>query len=185
MRFATACTQCRSRRRKCKRAPGHGSCVSCVTTGARCSLATDARSAPRSLVCASEVQSLPERGHQVQEIVEDYIRFVHDRPHSLFHEPSLRQSVRDGTLPRALLFIICALGCSFSTNSKIKELKQTYLDASKSRLHDSLEELNIANLQTCILLANVFGTESQPIQEALYFSKSVSKRSVSLLRCVN
>jgi hypothetical protein len=42
-------------------------------------------------------------------LVSLYLRFIHDKPHSLFHPSLLRKRVREETLPMAVLYGIMAL----------------------------------------------------------------------------
>lgn len=44
------------------------------------------------------------------ELVDVYFRYVHDKPHTLFHEPTLRKAVRDGTVSDAILHGTLGLG---------------------------------------------------------------------------
>tara|TARA_R110002060_G_scaffold11825_12_gene17021 strand:+ start:287 stop:490 length:204 start_codon:yes stop_codon:yes gene_type:complete len=43
------------------------------------------------------------------ELIDLYISYLHDKPHTLFHEPSLRESAAEGTLSPAVLFGIFGL----------------------------------------------------------------------------
>lgn len=38
-----------------------------------------------------------------------YLRFIHDKPHTLFHPSLLREQVKSGTLPKAVLNGIMAI----------------------------------------------------------------------------
>jgi hypothetical protein len=43
------------------------------------------------------------------ELVELYIRYMHDKPHALFHEPSLREAVVSGSVAQVVLLSIMGL----------------------------------------------------------------------------
>ena len=45
----------------------------------------------------------------IGELVELYLRHLHNKPRTLFHEPTLRKSAREGTLPPHLLLAILGL----------------------------------------------------------------------------
>jgi hypothetical protein len=55
-----------------------------------------------------EYPGLPD--HEVlRELIGLYILYIHDKPHSLFHEATLTRRAMDGTLSRAVLFGILGL----------------------------------------------------------------------------
>ncbi|KAH7359956.1 fungal-specific transcription factor domain-containing protein, partial [Pyrenochaeta sp. MPI-SDFR-AT-0127] len=103
------------------------------------------------------------------EFIRLYLHYIHDRPHSLFHEQSLWDEVRDGTLPECLLTAICAMGCRFSPHERHRNLAATFRSNSKSLLAQNLEDICIPNVQACILLANSYAAEQDNALEALYF----------------
>jgi hypothetical protein len=43
------------------------------------------------------------------ELIELYITYIHDKPHSLFHEPSLRNGARNKTVQHGILYGIFGL----------------------------------------------------------------------------
>jgi hypothetical protein len=46
-----------------------------------------------------------------------YFKYCHNQPYSLFHEGSFRRKLKNGTVPRALLFAFLATAHRFSSNS--------------------------------------------------------------------
>jgi Fungal Zn(2)-Cys(6) binuclear cluster domain len=120
MKLSSACLQCRSGKRKCDRALGTA-CQQCKKRGLQCSSLQ--RDAPTTTLLPS-VQTFPSsslpRAEIVEELVDLYICYIHDKPHSLFHEPSLRQAARDGTLHHGVLFGIVGLSARFSPNPQIR-----------------------------------------------------------------
>lgn len=104
----------------------------------------------------------------VRQGVDDYLRYLHNRPHTLFHPPTLKRAVIEETLDEALLLAICSLGFRFSDNPAIRQLGLQYCRASSSLMHRRLEQVSLENVQTYILLANAYSAESEPVSEALY-----------------
>lgn len=45
----------------------------------------------------------------IEELCKLYIKHIHDDPHALFHEPTLRRDVASGTIPDATLYCIIGL----------------------------------------------------------------------------
>lgn len=41
--------------------------------------------------------------------VDLYLQLIHDKPHTLFHPPTLRAQVREDAVPRVILFSIMSL----------------------------------------------------------------------------
>lgn len=127
--------------------------------------------APSTDVCkdygASEHNSLEEESRYIQL----YFRYIHDRPHSLFHQQSLWNAVRNGTLPESLSAAICALGCRFAFQTEPRGVAFAFMARSKALFAQQLEDISVTNIQTCILLANSYAAEQNNRLEALYFGK--------------
>lgn len=51
----------------------------------------------------------PPYSEEIIYLVDLYFEYIHDKPHSLFHEPSLKGSVVDGTVSRAVLLSMVGL----------------------------------------------------------------------------
>lgn len=47
---------------------------------------------------------------QTKELVGWYFRVIHDKHHSLFHQPSFEQDLENGSIPEVILYAILALG---------------------------------------------------------------------------
>lgn len=105
------------------------------------------------------------------ELVEHYLEKIHNRPHSLFHPRKLIRDVRSGRINRALLLAICSIGCRFSSDREVRLLESQLTAESKRLLQSDIENICLENIQTCILVANLSGAESNPSAEALYFRK--------------
>lgn len=104
----------------------------------------------------------------VEDLVEHYIHYIHDRPHSVFHLPSLRAAVREKALKTGLLYAILSFGCRFYSAPEIRSLAPCFLEESKRCLHLDLENICLENIQTCILLTNLSSASLQSTSEALY-----------------
>lgn len=106
-------------------------------------------------------------------LVENYIEHILDRPHSIFHLPTLRRSVHDGTLAPALRCALLSYGARFHPDAEVSDLSKQFLEEAKTQLHADLENVCLENVQTCILLASLSAAEMQPSSEALYLSVGV------------
>ncbi len=105
------------------------------------------------------------------EFVDLYLRFVHDRPHSLFHEDTLHQDLNTGNVDSCLLHSICAIGCRFAT----RVIRPAYVEALMTKasvlFSQQLEEMNLSKVQAAILLANGYAAKQDNDLEALYFGR--------------
>lgn len=117
---------------------------------------------------------------EISEFIRLYFRYIHDRPHSLFHEQSLWNAVSNGALPDSLSTAICALGCRFASKPAQRELASSFMTRSKTLLAQQLEDISVTNIQTCILLANSYAAEQNNRLEALYFGMYLVSTDVEL-----
>lgn len=53
----------------------------------------------------------------VETLAELYLRYMHDKPHALFHEPSLRDAVANGSVAPVVLFSILGLAARYELYS--------------------------------------------------------------------
>ncbi|KAF5646091.1 uncharacterized protein FTJAE_2180 [Fusarium tjaetaba] len=63
------------------------------------------------------------------------------------------------------------MGARFDAHDKIRSLEDTYIGESKGLLLADLENICIENVQTCILIANLYAAHLNPSSEALFFRK--------------
>lgn len=112
MKLGSACSQCRNGKRKCdKSAPGTA-CNQCIKRNLKCSSLSRPTSSQAKLLPSgptSDASSILPSAEIIGELIDLYICYIHDKPHTLFHEPSLRQAARDGSLSHAVLFGIAGL----------------------------------------------------------------------------
>lgn len=121
MRPSTACLNCRSSKRRCDRAASSAACSQCVQRNLQCpttitspqlSRASDIRDPPRS------TQSLHTQDERMY-LVDLYFRFIHDSPHSLFHEPTFKASVAEGTVSKPVLLAMLGLSARYVIFSSV------------------------------------------------------------------
>lgn len=177
MRLATACVSCRTHKRKCTFQAGSNTpCEQCTRQNLPCSLGStkpEARFGDRSEVSAHSLNLDQLDPDLALYFVELYLHFMHDRPHSLFHEPTLRRSIVEHTMRQDLLFAICCLGCRFSDDQTHRDLRGAFFRRSQALFNLSMEQMNIETIQTCVLLGTVCGSECRPASEAAYFGESI------------
>lgn len=179
MKNAKACLQCRAAKRKCRLLSGKNTCFACHQRGELCSLTelskalTTTHLAP--LVRVGTTTSLVTNvddllSPQIQwELVTKYMAYIHDRPQSIFHEPTLKDQVQRREIHPGLLLAICSLACRFSHDPAVRALEDCLTRACKMRLQANLEQCCLATIQTCILVANICSTNLNTESEALYF----------------
>ncbi|KAH7240657.1 hypothetical protein NW759_013052 [Fusarium solani] len=177
MRNLTACSNCRAIRKKCFR-PGPGRpCDTCVRRHLSCSfkqgskpIATIACRPATTTGSTKQTQVFDLSPEMVQELFENYVHYVLDRPHSLFHLPTLRTQVRDSSLKRGLLYAILAFGCRFHPQERLRSMESSLFAESKAFLHSEVGNVCLENIQTCVLLANLSSSAMDSKSEALYIS---------------
>lgn len=119
MKISTSCTRCRAGKRKCIVERGDLPCQQCLRQNKYCSFTNSPRQQTHLLPKLSTTgrENDTELSHFItpapQELAETlidlYLNLIHDKPHTLFSPSVLRRRVRDGTLPRAILYGIMAL----------------------------------------------------------------------------
>jgi Fungal Zn(2)-Cys(6) binuclear cluster domain len=173
MKLGSACLQCRAGKRKCDKAALRTACEQCKKRGLHCSsLEREVSGAilfpsPRS-VPSNEINTLPP-AEVVEELIDLYICYIHDKPHSLFHEPWLRQAARDGTLHHGVVFGITGLSARLSSNLEIRSQGHAFAGHARTFVQTNLESICLENVQALILVGNVCLAESNPDSESLYF----------------
>ncbi|KAF5578010.1 hypothetical protein FPCIR_11811 [Fusarium pseudocircinatum] len=177
MKLPTACTRCRRRRKKCFRTKPDGPCDACAKKqNHQCSLVQprgDVSPQPQR-VSVEDLNPQAALSHDlIEELVENYIYYILDRPHTLFHLPTLRNAVREDTLGDALLSAILAFGCRFHDKPEIASLGPAFMEKSKYLLKLDMENICLENIQTCVLLANLSSSSKNPESEALFVTLGI------------
>jgi Fungal Zn(2)-Cys(6) binuclear cluster domain len=113
MKLGKACLQCREGKRKCEKPSTGEACSQCRARQLHCSslsrtLAGKAKPLHPGPERLDTHEDLPCRS-DIEKVIDLYFWYIHDKPHSLFHEATLRQCVHSGTISRAVLFGILGL----------------------------------------------------------------------------
>lgn len=108
MRPVKACLQCRSGKRRCDRT-GDLACSQCIQRNLPCSAAINSLQSAQSLPPVVSTRSSEETIH----LVDLYFRFIHDQPHSLFHQPSFKASVVAGTASPPVLLSMMGMAARY------------------------------------------------------------------------
>lgn len=112
MRPVKACAQCRCGKRRCDRIGTESACEQCIQRNLPCSVQTVHFEAQAPSPASSSLYFLPmvtRHDEEVFELVDLYFKFMHDKPHTLFHEPSFKSSVVSGTASRLVLLSMMGL----------------------------------------------------------------------------
>lgn len=181
MRPPKACHRCRQSKRKCTRRSGRvgDACDQCQAKNLKCAGSlTTALVRPLPLLPRNDnprEAALPDAVDVTIDVavrlVGFYLTKLHNRPHSLFHPVTLRSNVQDGSINKALLLALCSMAARFDEDDHIRSLESSYMDESKRLLLSNLERICVENVQTCILLANLYAAHLNPTSEALFFRK--------------
>ncbi|GME55823.1 hypothetical protein BKCO1_3000229 [Neofusicoccum parvum] len=184
MKVAKACRQCRESKRKCTKQPDAQRCNPCLHKQLPCSLQNTCRphqpilpqpkppleplSTPPTALSQPQTIAHPP-SNTVQELVDLYITLIHDKPHSLFHEPSLRQAAAADAVPRQALYGILGL----SARHAPRPFGTAFAVEAKRLLKEDVENICIGNVQACILVANACGAVNESKSEALFFGIAI------------
>ncbi|KFY06982.1 hypothetical protein V492_07560 [Pseudogymnoascus sp. VKM F-4246] len=110
---------------------------------------------------------------------------MHDKPHALFHEPSLREAVASGSVAEVVLFGILGLAARFSDDAEIRNQAPSFTEAAKCYLKSNLEHSCVENIQACILIGNICLGDSDPDAESIYFVIANRMAQISKLNVLN
>lgn len=181
MRNPTSCRECRIAKRKCTPDPAGRQlrCLVCKSRRIPCSntaipqprLASPLEG-PAVHLTTSDRRFIPAPSGEEIEFINLYFRYIHDRPHSLFHENSTWEALRNGTLPAHLWAAMCVMGCRFAPQQSQRDLAPGFADRSGALLAQQLDQLSLENVQTCVLLANWYTAVPNASLEVMYFGKS-------------
>ncbi|KFZ09041.1 hypothetical protein V502_08985 [Pseudogymnoascus sp. VKM F-4520 (FW-2644)] len=118
-------------------------------------------------------------------LTELYLRYMHDKPHALFHEPSLREAVANGSVAQVVLLSIMGLAARFSDDAEIRSQAPSFTEAAKSHLKSDLEHSCVENIQACILIGNICLGDSDPDAESIYFVLANRMAQIAKLSVLN
>ena len=186
-----ACRQCRQGKRRCDGPVGE-TCLPCHKRDLACSAAFNQRpnhalraaesSNNSSLIGTLETRNaLASTDHKtVMEVVELYIEYIHDKPHSLFHVPTLRDDVAARNIYTALLCGILALAARFASTEDVRSLGPKFATQMTEELKHDLETVSLSRTQAWVLAGNVAGADSSSTSESLFFGIAI--RSAHILK---
>jgi hypothetical protein len=105
--------------------------------------------------------------------VELFFRYYHVSFPNLFHPPSFKASVADGSVPRVLFFGIAGLSARYSSHPSVACIHawrrgDPYTEEA-ARLLD-LTNVSLTSIQACVLLGIAAATQGEPASESVYFS---------------
>lgn len=115
----------------------------------------------------------------IVQLAELYIECIHDKPHSLFHVPSLRADVASRRIDKALLCSILALSARFAATDETRGLGPRLFTQAKRLLKQDLESLSLSRVQAWVIAGNVAGANSNSTSESLFFGIAI--RSAHLI----
>lgn len=113
MRPPKACFQCRLGKRRCDQSQRDTACDQCLQRDLQCSASASVAGQPLhdARIPLPKQESLFDK--DAKYLVDLYFEFIHDKPHTLFHEPSFKASVADGTVSRRLLLSVMGLSARY------------------------------------------------------------------------
>ncbi|KAF5003572.1 hypothetical protein FDECE_9886 [Fusarium decemcellulare] len=171
MRPAKACLQCRSGKRRCDRT-GDSACTQCIQRHLACSAVANNDQPSQSSITTQPRPAAPSTfcSEETIHLVDLYFQFIHNQPHSLFHEATFKQSVISGTVSQPVLLGMMGMSARFATQPDIRSRGPMYCAKAKVALKEDLEHVCIENIQACILVGNNFMGDCEADVESLYFA---------------
>ncbi|KAE8381257.1 hypothetical protein BDV26DRAFT_278846 [Aspergillus bertholletiae] len=186
MKVAKSCSQCRVAKRKCTPDPVRDHrCLQCFTRQQSCSWSATQNAKPVLLPIdypssCPQVRVMTVTDDVRDELVDLYLKLIHDKPHTLFHPSDLKSRVRDGSLAKGTLYSILALAARFSTAQGTRSKTKDFFQSAKDRVKMSIDDISLDNIHATILLGNLCGSDSDSNGEALYFG--IAFRMAQILR---
>ena len=104
-------------------------------------------------------------------LVEIYLTKVHGQAHTVFHPPTLRQHLRNDSVPRALLCAMAAIGSKFSPDPQYRGVGRPLALEAKRLLQADMENICLENIQACILVSMLSAGNCNIASEALFIRK--------------
>ena len=175
MRPTKACVQCRSGKRRCDGVK-NAACIQCVRRHLPCSAVSWDQSS-QSQIQGQYIAPTDEAStsysdfdsEHLSSLIDYYFRFINDKPHSLFHEPSFRASVATGKASPTVLRCMMAMCARFSPHEDVRACGPRYIAEAKRAVKNDLENVCIENIQACIMVGNIVAGDCDTDAESLYF----------------
>jgi len=107
------------------------------------------------------------------EIVDLFFRYFHVSFPNLFHPPSFKAAVADGSIPRILFFGVAGLAARYSTHESVAHIPawergRPYVEETERLL--ALHNTSITTIQACVLLGIAAATQGEPTTESVFYS---------------
>ncbi|OOQ85328.1 putative C6 transcription factor [Penicillium brasilianum] len=172
---AGACAACRTRKRRCIPSSTWDGCRLCQALSIPCTL----RRNPTSLhvaVGTSVKATLDGRRDEdhvlgvfgssdlVLELVPLYFQYVHNIAHTIFHEPSFMDRLREGKASMTHVYAMCALAARYSGNRVFKDIApcsrgKIYAAEAIRRCQEHMITPTLETVQGFLLVGFCFGGE--------------------------
>ncbi|KAI9731694.1 MAG: hypothetical protein M1834_004483 [Cirrosporium novae-zelandiae] len=177
MKVGKACVQCREGKRKCDRKGTGAPCAQCLRRHLQCSGAVHHTSGSSHssnpvfiLPSTDNVDEVMPDSAALKELIDLYIWYIHDKPHSLFHEPTLRYAISNGTVSKAVLYGILGLSARFSQYEAARSQGPKYAMEAKRLVKADMENICLENIQACVLCGNICFADCNSDAESIYFA---------------
>ena len=181
MKVAKACTRCRLGKRKCTASDGRRGCDECHRRSLSCSLtlctARHIYRPPKKLVSA--IFAPPGNGPNdisIQDrcgLVATYIRLIHDKPHTLFHPPTLMHQVQEGLLQEPVLWAVMAMAARLTDMPSLRSRAAEIADRAKTLLKQTIDCVSLWNIQACMLVGNLCVAVGDYQAESLWYGVAI------------
>ncbi|KAH7000686.1 fungal-specific transcription factor domain-containing protein [Ilyonectria destructans] len=106
----------------------------------------------------------------------EYFRVIHDKHHSIFHQPSFEENLQNDAVPEVILNAVVALGARFSKNLSVQPgdtRHQGDIYADKAHTQLDLRIVSLETIQACILLGTLCFVEGRTDSEAVYYAAAI------------
>ncbi len=107
------------------------------------------------------------------ELIDLYFRYIHVTFHNLFHRPSFETAVRDGTIPKILVFAIFSLSARFSSHPSFADIDLQERGRPYAKEAERLLDLHktcLTTVQACVLLGAVQVVEMDAATESVFYT---------------
>jgi len=172
--------------------PGQAACSRCLSLGLACSFSRTSaqveQAEPRSIGPArpgshsqSSTTDVSDGIRKDQRLSSDeclqavsyYFSVIHDKHHSLFHQPSFEEKLRLGQVPDVIRYSMIALGARFldvppSCTQERRRRGDAYAEQAYKLL--DLRVVSLPTVQACVLLGTLCFVEGQPAAEAIHYA---------------
>jgi hypothetical protein len=109
----------------------------------------------------------------ISELVDLYFRYIHVAFSNIFHRPSFEASVKDGSIPKILLFGVMSLAARFSSHisfANMDPLVRGHAYAKETERLLDLHKTCLTTIQACMLIAAAQVIEMQSTTESIFYT---------------